>query len=189
MSPTRRRKPLSFLWSPDLERLLKAIRHPRDRALAAVMARQGLRCNEARMLDVADVRLDRGELWVRHAKGGKQRLLPLDPRVAAYVRAWLVVRPIAVEPALFLSRHRTRLSNRQIRTLVKRWVRRAGLSAQLHPHSLRHTFATLLLERGAALEEVRDLLGHVSLATTSVYLHVSANRLRGAMSRLEDEPS
>jgi integrase/recombinase XerC len=185
-SPRRRKKPLSFLWPKEVDQLLKRTKNPRDRAMLAMMARQGLRCNELRMLDLSDVRFEDRELWVRFAKGHKQRLLPLDPLVDRYVRAYIRQRPVSSSKSLFLSREGNRPSLRQLRTHVKRLGLRAGIKKDIHPHSLRHSYAVALADKGASLDAIRDLMGHESLATTSIYLHISANRLRAAQALLVD---
>jgi integrase len=161
--------------------------HPRDHAMLSIFATLGLRSNELRMLDRSDIRWDTDELVVRHAKGGKQRLLPLEP-VKASLERWLGQREEAGTEAVFISRgpRFTRLSNRQIRTLVKRYGRAAGVGEQipqgLHPHALRHTVATTMLKAGVDLRVIQEFLGHSSPAVTAFYASVDLSMKREALS-------
>ena len=150
----------------------------RDDAVLEVLYGSGLRVGELCSLDVADLDLDRGRATV-WGKGSKQRTVPLgDPAVSA-LRAWIVgPRDELREPhtpagALFINRRGKRLTPRDVRRLLDRRA-----PAPTHPHALRHTFATHLLDGGADLRAVQELLGHADLATTQRYTHVSRERLR-----------
>jgi site-specific recombinase XerD len=126
-------------------------------------------------LDVGAVDIDRRSVTV-WGKGAKQRRVPISPPAAAAVQRWLEVgRPAMVEAettALFLNRRGRRLTPRDARRIVERRA-----AEPLHPHTLRHSFATHLLDNGADLRIVQELLGHASLRTTQVYTHVSKERL------------
>lgn len=153
-------------------------RRRRDDAVLEVLYGSGLRVSELCSLDVSSLELDRGALVV-WGKGSKQRRVPAsDPAVAA-LRAWLDVRPEAVDQsqgdALFANERGRRLTPRDVRRILDR-----RSSAPTHPHALRHTFATHLLDGGADLRAVQDLLGHTDVATTQRYTHVSRERLRAA---------
>lgn len=150
----------------------------RDDAVLEVLYGAGLRVGELCSLDVADLALEHGRATV-WGKGGKQRAVPLgEPAVAALTR-WLERRdelPATTddaERALFRNRRGRRLTPRDVRRLLDRRA-----SAPTHPHALRHTFATHLLDGGADLRAVQELLGHADLATTQRYTHVSRERLR-----------
>lgn len=192
--PRQRKKQFNplFLKPEDVGRLQDALdastdpRRARDRALAAILCRQGLRCNEARMLDIADIRFSDQDLIIRHAKGGKQRTIPLFEDVAERIMDWLAERPEPQpghEDALFLSSERTRLANRTIRTDAKRWAQLAGLDPAFHPHTGRHSTAVALLEHGVRLEAVRDMLGHSNLSITNTYVHCTAATLRSEVAK------
>lgn len=161
------------LWGLDLSK--------RDRAIMAVFLFGGLRSNELRMLDVGDIDFEERSIFVRFGKRSKQRLIPLHTRAEAALRAHLG--DLRTGP-VFLGNQDARISNRGLRHLVKRWGRRAGLQKDLHPHALRHTFAVSLLEAEVDLETIRDLLGHASIQTTSIYLHCTTQRKRSAVDRL-----
>jgi site-specific recombinase XerD len=150
----------------------------RDRAVVELLYGSGLRVGELCGLRPADVELERGQLRV-WGKGSKQRLLPMSEGSVAAVRAWvgsgraaLVTEATPVD-ALFLNRRGRRLTPRDVRRIIDR-----RSASPTHPHALRHTFATHLLDGGADLRAVQELLGHTDLATTQLYTHVSKERLR-----------
>ena len=151
-----------------------AFRH-RDDALVEILYGSGVRVSELCGLDPAGVDLDRARLTVM-GKGAKERVVPMsDPAVAA-VRRWIDARaavPAHDPQALFVNRRGNRLTPRDVRRVLDRRA-----AAPTHPHALRHTFATHLLDHGADLRAVQELLGHADLRTTQVYTHVSRERLR-----------
>ena len=154
----------------------------RDRALLELLYAAGLRVSEARDLDVAGVNLETREVRVR-GKGGKQRAVLIGnvarDALALYLRD---VRPRLAGRdsggALFLNRYGSRLSQRSIQEKVRRYAARVGLRPGVHTHTLRHSFATHLLEGGADLRVVQELLGHASPATTQIYTHVTQSKAR-----------
>jgi integrase/recombinase XerC len=156
----------------------------RDVAMLELLYATGMRVGELCGLDVDD--LDRGRNVVRvFGKGRKERTVPFGQPAAAALDAWLVhgrpqlVRPGA-GPALFLGARGGRIDQRAVRTLVHRRLSDVPGAPDLGPHGLRHTAATHLLEGGADLRSVQELLGHASLATTQRYTHVTTDRLRRA---------
>ena len=145
----------------------------RNRALAELVYSAGLRSQEAVDLDLADVEFDQEALRVR-GKGGKERVVPLGEEAAYWVALWLRERPKlarGAHDALFISARGRRLDTSTLRKLFP------------HPHRLRHAFATHLLEGGADLRTIQELLGHSSLSTTQMYSHVDAKRLRKVYDR------
>ncbi len=159
-----------------------AAEHPavraRDDAVLEVLYGSGVRVGELCGLDIADLDLDRGRATV-WGKGAKQRTVPLgEPSIQA-LRTWLdgpraeLVSAVSPAGALFLNSRGKRLTPRDVRRVVDRRA-----AAPTHPHALRHTFATHLLDGGADLRAVQELLGHADLATTQRYTHVSRERLR-----------
>lgn len=155
----------------------------RDRAILETMYSAGLRVSELVGLNVTD--WDRGSGIVRVlGKGRKERLAPIGSYASKALDHWLEVRqpdPKAPEKqrfAMFLNRFGRRLTARSIGRLLETHITTAGLSQQTTPHTLRHTFATHLLDGGADLRSVQELLGHKSLTTTQIYTHVSTRRLR-----------
>ncbi|MDP7111858.1 MAG: tyrosine recombinase XerC [Myxococcota bacterium] len=152
----------------------------RDAALLELLYGSGLRVAELVALDVADVTPDRPLLRVL-GKGRKEREVPLGPPSREALRRYLVVRgrlgPPADLDALFLNARGGRLSDRSVRRIVKRAGVIVALLKDLHPHALRHSFATHLLEGGADLRAIQEMLGHASLATTQRYTHLTVQQL------------
>ncbi|MTD59325.1 site-specific tyrosine recombinase XerD [Amycolatopsis pithecellobii] len=155
----------------------------RDRALLELLYSTGARISEAVGLDLDDI--DRGERTVLlDGKGGKQRLVPIGKPAVEAVEAYLVrARPVLAArgrgtAALFLNARGTRLSRQSAWQVLKVSAERAGISASVSPHTLRHSFATHLLEGGADVRVVQELLGHASVTTTQVYTLVTVNTLR-----------
>jgi integrase/recombinase XerC/integrase/recombinase XerD len=155
----------------------------RDRAMFELTYSCGLRCEEIVTLDLDSVDFESEQLRV-HGKGGKERLLPVgEPAQRALERYLETARPALLlgepdEPALLLSRRGRRLSSSDVRRRLRRWVREAAIGAGISPHSLRHAFATHLLEGGADLRSIQELLGHASISTTQIYTRVDPSRLR-----------
>ncbi|MEX2627566.1 MAG: tyrosine-type recombinase/integrase [Ilumatobacteraceae bacterium] len=159
-------------------------RRRRDDAVLEVLYGSGLRVSELCSLDLGSVRPDQAALVV-WGKGATERRVPLGEHAIAALHGWLVVRHEVVDPqegdALFANERGRRLTPRDVRRIIDR---RADIPT--HPHALRHTFATHLLDGGADLRAVQDLLGHRDVATTQRYTHVSRERLRSAY--LESHP-
>lgn len=151
----------------------------RDRALFEVLYGGGLRVSELVGLDLEDLDLAEGLARVR-GKGRRERLAPIGPEACRWLDLWLPMRRPrrAGDPAVFLNRFGTRLTVRSVaRLLTRHWGRFGGPAAGVSPHVLRHSFATHLLEQGADLRSVQELLGHRRLTTTQIYTHVSRERL------------
>jgi integrase/recombinase XerC len=155
----------------------------RDRALVETLYGAGLRVGELVALDVRDVELQRGEARV-WGKGGKERAVPLPAAARAALGAYLDRRRrpgVLAEPLFASLRGRggaaRRLADRDVRRILASRARAAGVADRVHPHRLRHSYATHLLDMGAGLREIQELLGHASLSTTQRYTAVSAERL------------
>jgi integrase/recombinase XerC len=151
----------------------------RERALLELLYGAGLRVGEVAGLDVRDVDLQRGDVRVL-GKGGKERVVPLPAAAREALSAWLEARrgPGFLAAPLFTAlRSGARLGARDIRRVLAARARRAGIAGRVHPHRLRHSYATHLLDMGADLREIQELLGHASLSTTQRYTAVSAERL------------
>ncbi|MGC1274133.1 MAG: site-specific tyrosine recombinase XerD [Planctomycetaceae bacterium] len=178
---------LPAVLSPDsVDKLLAAPtrqdRYPlRDRALLSVMYATGCRTSETIGLTLDKVHLDEG-YCLAHGKGGKERLVSLNPVAVAALEAYLGhERPKLARtdtPWLFVSRSGKPLTRVMVWMLVKRYAARIGVSKQVSPHTLRHSFATHMLAGGAEIRALQELLGHASIRTTQIYTHVEHSRLK-----------
>lgn len=157
----------------------------RDRVLLELLYGAGLRISEAVGLDLDDV--DRTERLVRvRGKGGKERIVPYGRAAGAAIESWLVRGRPGLDPrdpAVILNLRGRRLSRQGAWQVVGRHADRAGLAGDISPHTLRHSFATHLLDGGADVRDVQELLGHASVATTQIYTMVSQTRLRDVYER------
>jgi integrase/recombinase XerD len=153
----------------------------RDRAMLEVLYGSGLRVSELASIKPPDLNLDDGFLVCR-GKGGKERIVPVGRPACGFVARYLrEVRPryeTGPSPFLFLTRRGRGFTRQGLWKLLKGYAGKAGLSAKISPHILRHSFATHLLERGADLRSVQLMLGHSQITTTQIYTHVSRERLR-----------
>jgi integrase/recombinase XerC len=151
----------------------------RDRAMFELFYSSGLRLSELTGLDLNDVNLHSGEAQVT-GKGRKTRIVPVGQQARIALAAWLPQRlPLARDntPALFISQRGTRLTPRSVQLRLNRWARQAGLNQHVHPHMLRHAFATHVLQSSADLRAVQEMLGHASISTTQVYTHLDWQHL------------
>ena len=155
--------------------------HVRDRAMLELLYASGIRVGELAALDVDDLDLDQRVVRVM-GKGSKERVVPFGEPARSSLVPWLSVRSTLATatsgPALFLGRRGRRVDARQVRSTVHEMLSHLPNAPDLGPHGLRHSAATHLLEGGADLRMVQELLGHASLATTQLYTHVSVERLR-----------
>jgi integrase/recombinase XerC len=152
----------------------------RDVAMWELFYSSGLRLSELTQLDMADLDLRAGAVLIRQGKGKKSRHVPVGSCANRALEAWLRLRnPMAGEEerAVFLSRRGTRIAPRTVQSRLERWQRKLGLPEHLHPHMLRHSFASHLLESSGDLRAVQELLGHANLGTTQVYTHLDFQHL------------
>jgi integrase/recombinase XerC len=180
-----------FLSTEEVARLLSAppaddAAGLRDRAMLETVYSAGLRVSELVGLNLFDLDFAGGLLHVR-GKGKKERLAPVGSYAERAIRDWLDVR--VVKPSLqrddgdepiFISRVGTRITTRSVGRMIEKYLKQTGLDSRTSPHTLRHSFATHLLDRGADIRSVQELLGHKSLITTQIYTHVSTATLKEA---------
>jgi integrase/recombinase XerC len=187
-SPRQDKKLPHFMSEADLTRLLEAppASTPlglRDRALLETIYSAGLRVGETVGLNVEDVDLDSGLATIR-GKGKRERLALLGPHAVKAIQTWLNARNmgnagrLGGQAAIFINKNGTRLTTRSVGRNLEKYLALAGLDPQSSPHTLRHSFATHLLDRGADIRSVQELLGHRSLGTTQIYTHVTTTRLQ-----------
>ncbi|WP_437193221.1 tyrosine recombinase XerC [Planctomicrobium sp. SH527] len=187
-TPRTGRKLPHFLSTEQIATLLEAppANDPmglRDRAILETLYSAGLRVAELTGLNISD--WDRGANILRvFGKGAKERIAPIGSYASRALDSWLSVRavdlqaPASEHDALFLNRFGRRLTTRSIGRMLDKYLKETGLSSLTSPHTLRHSFATHLLDGGADLRSVQELLGHKSLTTTQIYTHVSTRRMR-----------
>ncbi len=150
---------------------------PMVRAVFELLYGAGLRVSEVTGLDVGDVDLARRQVRVT-GKGGKERIVPFGQSAAQAVTAWLAERPPVPHTGLFVARNGGRLYPRAVQRWASSYLLSVAEGGKRHPHVLRHSFATHLLDRGADIRVIQDLMGHASLAATQVYTHTSLERLQ-----------
>jgi tyrosine recombinase XerC len=192
--PRRERRLPHFLSQEEIDTLIGAAdgqqpNEVRDRAILELLYAAGLRVSEAVGLNVRDVDLNDRTARV-FGKGAKERMVMVGtPALRAIDRYLREGRPSLVQgkqAALFLNRDGGRLSQRAVQTIVRKYALKAGLARSIHPHLLRHTFATHLLEGGAELRVVQTLLGHSNVNTTQIYTHVTEAAKRKAIEEALD---
>jgi integrase/recombinase XerC len=186
--PKLDRKLPHFLNKADVERLLAAPSADtglglRDRAILETLYSAGLRVSELVGLELGDLDLAQGVATVR-GKGKRERLALIGEAAKRAIQLWLESRSALLDgigrrsDAVFLNKNGTRLSTRSVGRLLVKYLKKTGLDARTTPHTLRHTFATHMLDAGADIRGVQELLGHKNLTTTQIYTHVSTQRLQ-----------
>jgi integrase/recombinase XerC len=157
----------------------------RDRTIVETLYSSGLRISELVALNWADLDLEMGMLRVRHGKGNKERIVPVGEPAIKALNIWR--RNMPVDPdaggAIFTNLRGGRITTRSVEMIVARMLARSGVPNRITPHGLRHSFATHLLDNGADLRSIQEMLGHASLTTTQRYTHVSVKRLKEVYSR------
>jgi len=189
-NPRKSHKLPHFLSADEVARLLAAPRGNataalRDRAILETLYSAGLRVSELVGLNDGDLDFAAGVVRIR-GKGKRERLSPIGSHATRALKAWLAVRELSPrekpgrDAPVFTNRFGTRLTTRSVARMLEKHLKETGLDSRTSPHTLRHSFATHLLDRGADIRSVQELLGHKSLVTTQIYTHVSTANLRAA---------
>lgn len=192
-NPRKPRALPHFLSSEDIGRLLtapgtKTAQGLRDRAILEVLYSAGLRVSELAGLSAGDLDLKSGAVRVR-GKGKRERIAPIGSYALKALTDWLAARKLSPrekqgpDAPVFVNKFGRRLTTRSVARMLEKYLRSTGLDRRTTPHTLRHSFATHLLDRGADIRSVQELLGHKSLVTTQIYTHVSTAGLRAAYER------
>jgi len=192
-NPRKGRSLPHFLSAEDIGRLLESppADDPmglRDRAILETMYSAGLRVSEVVGLNDGDLDFEADVLRIR-GKGRRERLSPVGSYAIRALKRWLSLRklnsrePNGPSAPVFVNKFGRRLTVRSVGRMLEKYLKTSGLDARTTPHSLRHSFATHLLDRGADIRSVQELLGHKSLVTTQIYTHVSSSALRAAYSK------
>ncbi|MBN1872485.1 MAG: tyrosine recombinase XerC [Candidatus Omnitrophica bacterium] len=174
-----------FLDSDEVVRLIEAPDKKdtfglRDRAILETLYSTGMRVSELSTLREENIDFISGTVKV-FGKGKKERLTPIGDKALRAIRDYLGQRSVAKimdKKAVFLNKNGTRLTDRSVRRVVAKYIKRVSLKEGISPHTLRHSFATHLLNRGADLRSVQELLGHMNLSTTQIYTHITTKRLK-----------
>jgi len=185
VGPKLEKKLPLFLGEDDIVKLLDTpdIADPaglRDKAILETLYSTGIRVSELVGLNVEYIDFIVGIVRV-YGKGKKERLAPIGDRALRAIKNYLKKRKKGVgisDRAVFLNKDGRRLTDRSIRNIVEKYIKVASIRTDISPHSLRHSFATHLLNRGADLRSVQELLGHANLSTTTIYTHLSTERLK-----------
>ncbi len=186
--PKQEKRLPKFLNVDEVEKLLRTpdrttLLGTRDHAMLEVMYSTGIRVSELVALNVDDVDFSAQVVRVR-GKGKKQRNTPIGPTALSAITRYMELRradprsPTFDQQALFVNKHGQRLSTRSVRRKLDKYLALAGLDPSISPHTLRHSFATHMLDKGADLRSVQELLGHQSISTTQVYTHLTAERMK-----------
>jgi integrase/recombinase XerC len=189
-NPRKSRKLPHFLTTDEIGKLLEApkgmgAQSIRDRAILETLYSAGLRVSELIGLNDGDLDFAAGIVRIR-GKGKRERLAPIGSYAARALKRWLEVRQLSPrekagrEAPVFTNKFGTRLTTRSVARMLEKYLKETGLDSRTSPHTLRHSFATHLLDRGADIRSVQELLGHKSLVTTQIYTHVSTANLRAA---------
>jgi tyrosine recombinase XerC len=176
----------------DIDKVTKLVESPdktntlglRDRAILETLYSTGIRVSELVGLNIGKVDFIAGMVKV-YGKGRKERLLPIGDRALRAIRDYLAKDTSAKKDtrALFLNKSYKRLTDRGVQNLLNKYIRRASLKEKISPHTLRHSFATHLLDKGADLRSIQELLGHASLSTTQIYTHITTEHLKSVYNK------
>ncbi|KAF0195843.1 MAG: integrase/recombinase XerC [Bacillota bacterium] len=189
--PKRKKTLPVFLYAKEMELMLSTPDHSplgcRDRALLEILYATGCRASEISGLRVSDIEWSSRTLKVM-GKGSKERIVPFGKLAEVQLKTYINdVRPCLVASQgtlhVFVNYRGTKLSQRSLGRIVDKYVERAALQTGVTPHSLRHTFATHLLDNGADLRSVQELLGHANVSTTQIYTHVTGERIKAVYSK------
>ena len=188
-TPKLERRLPNFLTEPEVSKLLETPPDTgawplRDRAILETLYSTGIRVSELVGISMDELDMIGGSIRVM-GKGKRERLAPIGDRALQAIQAYLRQRPpaMAASRALFVNQRGGRLSARSVQRLLGKWIKQASIAQHVSPHTLRHSFATHLLNRGADLRSVQELLGHLHLSTTQIYTHVTTDRLKAVYDR------
>ena len=175
-SKTPQRLP-EFLTQEEIIHFFSCIKNKKHKLMLSLLYSAGLRVSELVNLKVKDLQLTEGYGWVRLGKGKKDRLFNIADKLKDELKIWIHENNVKPDNPIFSNYNGRKMSTETIRKIVKEATKKAGLSKNVHPHTLRHSFATHLIENGYAVTEVQPLLGHNRIETTLIYTHLAAPNL------------
>ncbi|RJP24937.1 MAG: tyrosine recombinase XerC [Candidatus Omnitrophota bacterium] len=196
-SPKKEKRLPAVLEKNEVLALLESIPEDsalslRDKALITLLYASGLRVSELTGLDILDIEYKQGVVRVV-GKGSKERIVPTGDTARRLLGRYLAVRdefrPVPGERGLFLTRRGKRITDRMVRYILEKYIEKLAVNKNVHPHTLRHTFATHLLENGANIRVIQEMLGHASLSTTQIYTHLSPEKLKESYDKFHPHAS
>ncbi len=181
---TPKRLPI-FLTKDESKRLFQAIGNDKHKLMILLLYSAGLRVSELVKLKVCDLELEQSYGWVREGKGRKDRLFIIAQKISVGLQNWVKSNKLEPQDWLFQSNRGGHLTVRTIQSILKQAAKKAKISKRVTPHTLRHSFATHLIEDGYSVTEVQPLMGHNRLDTTMTYVHMAASKMIGIKSPLD----
>lgn len=185
---TPRRLP-EYLTQEEIIRFFSAIKNSKQKLIVMLTYGSGFRVSEGISLRVKDLNFASGYGWIRNAKGGKDRMFIIPEMLRVELQEWILENKLQEENWLFPGYGNNHYSDSSVRSIIEQARRTAGILKHINPHSLRHSFATHLLENGYSLIEVNRLLGHSRMETTMVYAHLAQPKLARVRSPLDTLPA
>jgi site-specific recombinase XerD len=180
--PKKERKQQTFLRPDEYSRMLSAAgSNPRDFAILMLFLQTGIRVSELSHLELTDIDLKNQTLRVTCGKGNTERIIPLEKKGISAVKNYLRIRPQSHDTHLFLNYQGIGISRRGVEKLIEKYRDIAGITKQISCHSLRHTFGTYKAERGISAFQLKEWMGHSSIATTQIYVHMSQTNAKREM--------
>jgi len=174
------------LTRDEIINLLRVINNHKHRLIMALMYSSGLRVNELVSLRVRDLELEQSYGWVRHGKGNKDRVFIIAERLKKDLTDWIEKEKLGYDSYLFKGRKGWHLSTQTVLKITKKSGMKAGIRKNIHPHTLRHTFGTHIIENGYSLQSLQGLLGHNSPETSTVYVHTACPKMIKIKSPYDD---
>ncbi|MBI2647548.1 tyrosine-type recombinase/integrase [Candidatus Woesearchaeota archaeon] len=175
------------LTKEEVARLINSISNPKHKLMAKLLYSAGLRVNELVHLKAEDLNIENGYGWVRHGKGNKDRMFVIAESLKEEL-ALFILKECASPNSYIFRGFNGHLTTASVRSVIKNAVKNAKISKHTHPHTLRHSFSTHLIENGSSVAEVQSLLGHSSSETTMAYLHIASPRMIGTKSPIDSLP-
>jgi len=172
-----RRQLPTFLDKEETQKLFMAITNPKHQLMIKLLYATGMRVSELSNLRVKDFEFNNNYGWIRDGKGGKDRLFVVALKLKKELLYWVSINNLKDDEWLFSGRGKNHISTQTIQLIIKNAARNARIKKNVHPHTLRHSFATHLIQNGYAVTEVQPLLGHNSINTTMIYLHLASPNL------------
>ena len=175
------------LTKEEVAMLINSISNPKHKLMAKLMYSAGLRVSELVHLKLENLDIRNGYGWVRHGKGNKDRMFVIAESIKEELASYIAKECVSSDSYIFrgFSGH---ITTATVRSVIKNAVKNAKLSKHAHPHTLRHSFSTHLIENGSSVAEVQSLLGHSSVETTMIYLHIASPKMIGAKSPIDSLP-